>query len=951
MGSLIRFCDQGGSGLRHRGLYGSALGRSGWGRAVTSIGIVVLALGAAVAGQPRALVASTAAGRHHNLISSRGTVKEPNIRDQAASNTPTRCTCTGSSCPAPKRVVRGARALSFRRDAIGSTDLSGPRASVELPGASAPGNDHAVIFSNFPQDAEPNDNQPKGEISHLTSLFTSEGYTVTLYSATKDGPGSATIQNFLKAAGAGIFIISSHGSAPETDFGGSMMVEEWFNHKAEEAAWKADSADPALGGKSFSQYFQQGSFPDRNRESGGRIPDAFDIDITSKGIEHFFGSGKEHHSMIFGGTCYSAWLARAFDAQTYFGYALPSTDPQVWDDWNTLFGFMTGETDDGRARTAVAAFNAGFLTHKVSTLRAYLDAKVSLAGIKAGTVGEAGDMTLSPAVKSVTAPPGDDPPRDGSYGPFALTFDSQMDEAIAPASLLKGTASSGTVTLSNIDWLSPLKLQFFATPQGCSQPCRVEVEVHALKAVSSGGKIALDGNTDPTAPKANPYGGIEPNGRDFVFTIMLNSWQALPVPTPKGTTAGFMNAVACPSTKTCIGVGEVMKGSSELPIVVRESKGELTTTVVPLPGGMTAGGLSEVACGAEGQCTATGEAYSDPSNPSTGQAFATNIASTLSSLLLPVPAGYQMSSADALGCAGAGDCIATGQAFEASNSSEHHLLEIESGGAWHAMADLVPSNAHCLEASCGGLGNIVACQASAATCYSFGAYQTTQGLEWMVAPVTQGSATAVEIPTSAAGQPGDLALSACPSKGDCTTIGRTQFSGPSNQSQPLLVTGTGSTWVTSEGGPGYGIRALACPVSAGCIAVMPPSAGEDQVDVENGSTWSLVTVPAPAGAAATPDTEVNLLACPLAGWCAAVGSYLAAGSGSDNAFFVDDGGAWTAQTAPIPVGATSEGIAGIACIAKDDCGAVGTYGSGGSELPIFFVRRPQFAVQIGPPAS
>ncbi|MGO8875207.1 MAG: hypothetical protein ACLQNG_05500 [Acidimicrobiales bacterium] len=98
----------------------------------------------------------------------------------------------------------------------------------------------------------------------------------------------------------------------------------------------------------------------------------------------------------------------------------------------------------------------------------------------------------------------------------------------------------------------------------------------------------------------------------------------------------------------------------------------------------------------------------------------------------------------------------------------------------------------------------------------------------------------------------------------------------------------------------------------------------------DGSKWTLDEAAKPAG---SPSSTLTSVACTSASSCMAVGSYE---HGGGSLAFADlwNGAHWTVKAVPNPAGARSSALSGVACLSTASCVAVGSYGSGRSELTL-----------------
>ena len=96
------------------------------------------------------------------------------------------------------------------------------------------------------------------------------------------------------------------------------------------------------------------------------------------------------------------------------------------------------------------------------------------------------------------------------------------------------------------------------------------------------------------------------------------------------------------------------------------------------------------------------------------------------------------------------------------------------------------------------------------------------------------------------------------------------------------------------------------------------------------SPWSSSTAPLPANAAANPESIFVSQACPAAGTCVAVGSYVDTSGDEEGLIETLSGGVWTPTMAPLPTTANAGTnpdavVTSVSCVAAGSCVAVGGY--------------------------
>ena len=164
---------------------------------------------------------------------------------------------------------------------------------------------------------------------------------------------------------------------------------------------------------------------------------------------------------------------------------------------------------------------------------------------------------------------------------------------------------------------------------------------------------------------------------------------------------------------------------------------------------------------------------------------------------------------------------------------------------------------------------------------------------WAAALATAGAALLVPLAASAAQAPGAAAVSRA---------------GPA--SRPTL---------TDQ------LLAVSCPARRACVAVGIANLNNQQMLAErwNGSSWSVMHLPVPAGATSGGLTGVS---CTSASACTAVGSY-GTPSGGGPVAERWNGHSWAIQPMPSP-GSGGVPLAGVSCASSTSCTAVGYYDFG-----------------------
>ena len=284
----------------------------------------------------------------------------------------------------------------------------------------------------------------------------------------------------------------------------------------------------------------------------------------------------------------------------------------------------------------------------------------------------------------------------------------------------------------------------------------------------------------------------------------------------------------------------------------------------------------------------------------------------------PSPAGATESALFGVACSSAGACTAVGY-FQASNRSAP-LAERWDGTAFSVQP--VP------RAGFSSMLHGVSCPAANA-CTAVGASRIfTGGGEFRFVPLAErwdGTAWSIQ-PLPGSGVAALYGVS-CPAVSDCTAVG----AGGAEQ-------WNGSAWspepVPSPPGAVPGTvfpRAVSCPAPSACIAVGSFSVSTSSssglrplAERWDGSAWSVLPVPTPAGGGA-----LDGVSCSAATACTAVGGHRFSPQGLSVLTLAErwNGMVWSIQPTPTPLGAGDAGLSGVSCPAATACTAAGAFGN------------------------
>ena len=176
---------------------------------------------------------------------------------------------------------------------------------------------------------------------------------------------------------------------------------------------------------------------------------------------------------------------------------------------------------------------------------------------------------------------------------------------------------------------------------------------------------------------------------------------------------------------------------------------------------------------------------------------------------------------------------------------------------------------------------------------------------------------------------GQIQAVSCPAVSACTAVG--YYLDPAGRYVPLAEAWNGSSWTqqtvpSPAGAQMPGLNGVSCVSASFCAAVgVPDESGSSSpgfAGTWNGSSWSLPSMPSPAGGT---NVVLKAVSCVSASFCEAVGSYTA----SDTTLSLAEewnGTAWTVQSTPSQAGVPTQ-LDGVSCVSATFCQAADFYGA------------------------
>jgi hypothetical protein len=182
----------------------------------------------------------------------------------------------------------------------------------------------------------------------------------------------------------------------------------------------------------------------------------------------------------------------------------------------------------------------------------------------------------------------------------------------------------------------------------------------------------------------------------LVATFDGTGWtfQAVPLPVGgNGAQSVPIEAVDCPSTTTCVGVGSDYTGAVHRSLVITLSGGSWTSQALTSPVGIDPGGLADVSCGTPTDCVAVGAGDDGLGGQVPLMATLSGINWTVSPAPIPVDTAPTPDAfLEAVSCTAATTCTAVGK--YTSNASKELGLTLQETlpGVWGQIAISGPAD-------------------------------------------------------------------------------------------------------------------------------------------------------------------------------------------------------------------------------------------------------------------
>ncbi len=403
-----------------------------------------------------------------------------------------------------------------------------------------------------------------------------------------------------------------------------------------------------------------------------------------------------------------------------------------------------------------------------------------------------------------------------------------------------------------------------------------------------------------------------------------HGWTVRRIPKPAHARGFSADGVSCQARTTCsVLASNGAAGNRSVPIVERWTGSRWSVSTLPIEAGATQISIGGISCPAAQRCTAVGS-YTDTDNHSVALAevwlHGRWTQQVVPNPMVPVPTD----EGDAVSCLSAAECVAVGGAEDAHGST---LAYTWNGSRWVAQpTPRLQTN------SLQGLQDVSCLSATACTAVG-SVFRTSNSPP--VRPLIErwtGSAWQLDAAANASGAATSyLTGVACASITGCMAVGSYSTHASGANAAPLVERWDGSSWSIQTapapaGAASSNLGRISCTSPSACTAVGTYQDFADHTyplaESWDGTAWTIENVPSPSGAT---NTRLYGVSCSSAASCTAVGAAASTGH-SDTALIESwDGSSWKLESVPLPSGSTESNLLAISCASTTACTAVGNY--------------------------
>lgn len=345
-------------------------------------------------------------------------------------------------------------------------------------------------------------------------------------------------------------------------------------------------------------------------------------------------------------------------------------------------------------------------------------------------------------------------------------------------------------------------------------------------------------------------------------------------PSPVLSDEARLDSVACPAAGSCVAVGAYLDSANEEQMMAVSESGGVWGQAIKIPGIAP----RSIACRAPGSCVAIGTVSGDATKM-VGVIESGSVWGQPQEIELPTTPEYGVDELAPLTCQVSGQCVTVGSYTDISKQLRAIGVS-ESNGTWSAseiksVPDLKGA-AHLYSVACPASGS---CVATGLASVAFGVSET-DGHWGEASPITPSPDPEAELTT--------LSSVGCPGSGQCFAVGYDETESSFTNAVVAGVSGAGGVWRQAReiapppnaASPQHArLRYVACSESESCVAIgeYTDSSGSVQAMAvtETDGEWGRASeIAAPPSSDNQPGyANLELLACPALGTCAALGHY------------------------------------------------------------------------------
>jgi hypothetical protein len=371
--------------------------------------------------------------------------------------------------------------------------------------------------------------------------------------------------------------------------------------------------------------------------------------------------------------------------------------------------------------------------------------------------------------------------------------------------------------------------------------------------------------------------GEASGGNAMVVSESDGAWNQASEIAPPSSTAPFdearLDSVACPAAGSCVAVGTYASGGDAM--VVSESDG-LWGQAIEIHGIVP----WSIACRAPGSCVAIGTAP-EGSTKIVGVIESDGVWGQPQGIALPAnDAPEYVVELAPLACQVSGPCVTVGSYTDISHQ-QRAMGVSESNGVWAPASEIkstpeLEGAARLYSVACSVSGP---CVADGLASVAFGVSETNG---------TWGEATSITPPPDPVAKLTTLYSVGCPGSGQCFAVGYDETN--SSGTNAVVAGASGGVWGQAReitpppdaaSRPNAHLRQVACSESESCVAIgeytdssgLPQAMAVTETSGEWGRASEITAPPTMSNSQTGERANLELLACPAVGTCAALGNY------------------------------------------------------------------------------